>query len=197
MPRGRREQLAELGPAFRWSEARDAGITQPRLTRLMRDGAIERVARGLYLRADATPVDLDLLEIANASNRATLCLATALAHHDLIDEIPSTIHVALPRNVNRPRVSAPVSWHRFDVETFDLHRRDFAVVPGFALGVYGPERSIVDAYRLHHLHGDEMGREALRVWLRQPGNTPSDLLTIAGRFPKARPRLQRDLEILL
>ena len=42
-----------------------------------------------------------------------------------------------------------------------------------------PERSIVDAYRLRHLEGDELGREALKAWLRQHGSQPSRLRTIA------------------
>jgi predicted transcriptional regulator of viral defense system len=61
------------------------------------DGALERLAHGLYRKADAPPADLDRIEIALRAWDATLCLTTALSHHDLTDVIPSQIDVALPR----------------------------------------------------------------------------------------------------
>jgi hypothetical protein len=53
------------------------------------------------------------------------------------------------------------------------------------------------AYRLRHLEGHEMAREALRVWIQRDGSQPSTLLQIAERFPKARTSLRNDLEVLL
>ncbi len=66
-----------------------------------------------------------------------------------------------------------------------------------AIGLYGPERSIIDAFRLRHLEGHELAVEALKRWLRRPGTSPAALLAMARRFPKARPSLQNALEILL
>ena len=68
---------------------------------------------------------------------------------------------------------------------------------GYTLGLHSPERSIVDAYRLRHLEGDELGREALKAWLRQRGSQPSRLLEAAAPFPKALARLREDLQVLL
>ena len=65
------------------------------------------------------------------------------------------------------------------------------------LGMYSPEQSIVDAYRLRHLEGDELGRETRKAWLRQRGSQPSRLLEVAAPFPKAPARLCEDLRVLL
>lgn len=62
-------------------------------------------------------------------------------------------------------MSAPVRWHRFEPTTFDLDRDVIALGGGYAIALYPPERSIVDAYRMRHLEGDQLGREALKVWL--------------------------------
>ena len=105
--------------------------------------------------------------VAAANDRSTICLASALARHDLTDQIPTRIDVALPRGTRLPKVSAPVRWHRFAPATFDLGRDVIALDGGYTLGLYSPERSIVDACRLRHLEGDELGREALKAWLRQ------------------------------
>jgi predicted transcriptional regulator of viral defense system len=188
--------LDELGSVFRWSEARSAGLTQPRLYRLIEAGRVERIGHGLYLRTDAPPMDLDLIEVASAAPRATLCLTSALAHHGLIDDIPSRIHLALPANAHRPVLTAAVSWHQFAAETFDMGRGDLEVAAGFTIGLYDSVRSIVDAYRLRHLVGVDTAREALRSWLRGSGNQPSVLLLMAASFPKAAPQIRSDLEVL-
>lgn len=194
---GAEDQFAELGPVFRWAQAHDAGVSQSRLYQWLGSGLIERVGHGLYLRSDAPAVDLDLIEVAIAAPEATLCLATALARHDLIDEIPSAIHLALPKNRNRPKLSAPVSWHHFDPATFTIGRGRLEVAPGFNIWLYDAPRSIVDAYRLRHLQGHEMARGALRTWVQRPGSQPSTLLQVAERFPKALRSLRNDLEVLL
>ncbi len=58
-------------------------------------------------------------------------------------------------------------------------------------------RSVVDASRLRHLYGSDQAVEAFRRWLRQREAQPSDLLTMARRFPTAEPSLRDALEILL
>ncbi|MEA2023341.1 MAG: type IV toxin-antitoxin system AbiEi family antitoxin domain-containing protein [Actinomycetota bacterium] len=187
----------ELPSVFRRSRAHNAGVSDRRLRRLVEDGIVERIGHGVYRRADTQPADMDLLEIAAATPRATLCLGSALARHGLVDLIPPVIDVALPRNVRQPHVAAPVRWHAFSPDTFELGRDTLDVGEGLSLGIYSAERSICDAYRMRHLEGDELGREALRAWLRRPGSQPSTLLRMAESFPKARSALRQDLQVLL
>lgn len=190
------DPLTSLGPIFRWSEAQHAGLSDPVLYRLLKEGAIERIGHGLYLQAGADSLDLDLAEIAAASPLATLCLTSALARHDLTDHIPARIDAALPRSKRLPAVSAPVKWHRFSDATFHIGRENLDL-GGIAIGLYTAERSIIDAYRLRHQEGAELGREALKRWLKLRGSQPSSLLAMAKSFPKAAPQLRADLELLL
>lgn len=194
---GTEQLLGRLGPVFRWSQAQEAGLSDPVLYRLVDEGRLERLSHGLYRLAEAEVVDLDLVVVAAANDRATICLASALARHGLVDQIPPRIHVAVPRGVRAPKLAAPVRWHHFATETFDLGRDVLELDGGFTVGLYSPERSIVDAYRFRHLEGDELGREALKAWLRLRGSQPSPLLEMAGSFPKAEGRLREDLRVLL
>ncbi len=189
--------LAGVGPVFRWSNAHDAGLSDLALYGLVDAGRIERLSHGLYRRSEVEIVDLDLVVVAAAQPRATVCLTSALARHDLTDQIPARIDVAVPRGTRRPKLDSPVRWHHFAVGTFDLGRDVIDLDAGFTIGLYTAERSIVDAYRLRHLEGDELGREALKVWLRRRGSQPSKLLELAGSFPKALGRLREDLRVLL
>ena len=147
---------------------------------------IEPLGRGLFERADAVgDADPDLLEIAHRAPRATLCLITALARHGLTDAIPASIDIALPRGQRHPRTQAPVTWHSFAPDTFDIGRGDLTLTASMAIGLYNPERCIIDAFRLRHIEGTETAVEALRRWLRQPGTQPTTLLAMARAFPKA------------
>ena len=190
--------LAGLPAMFSYTEARTGGLSDRRLYALRDAGLIEPLGRGLFQRADAVgEADPDLLEIAHRAPRATLCLITALARHGLTDAIPASIDVALPRGHRHPRTQAPVTWHTFAPDTFDIGRGDLALNASMAIGLYDQERCIIDAFRLRHIEGTETAIEALRRWLRQPGTQPTTLLAMARAFPKAEPALRSTLEILL
>jgi predicted transcriptional regulator of viral defense system len=196
--RSPRVDLQGLPQTFTYTDAREHGLSDRRLYQLRDDGRVELIARGLYRRVDATDqADLDLLEIAQRAPRATLCLTSALARHGLTDEIPQTIDVAVPRNQHRPATVAPVTWHVFDRVTFDVGRADLALDGTRSIGLYGSERSIIDAVRLRHREGQELGYAALRRWLGRHGSSPSELLTMAHHFPQAEKALREALEILL
>jgi predicted transcriptional regulator of viral defense system len=161
-------------------------------------GQVERVARGMYRRTDADELpDIDLLEIAQRSSHATLCLVTALARHGLTDQIPARIDVALPRGQRARVVTAPVSWHWFSPDTFYLGRESLEVEEGVSIGLYSPERCLVDMFRLRHREGADVAVETLKAWLRRPGSQPGRLLALAESFPHSVAPLRSTLEVLL
>jgi hypothetical protein len=82
------------------------------------------------------------------------------------------------------------------LRSFHVGRETIDVDDGLLLGVYGAERSVIDAFRLRHQEGEDMAIEALRRWLARPGAMPADLLAIARHFPKAEPSLLHALRIL-
>jgi predicted transcriptional regulator of viral defense system len=188
--------INSLPNAFTYRLAQERGFSDRHLRKLVVIGAIDRLGHGVYRKADAPPADLDRVELALRAPDATLCLSTALAHHDLTDEIPVAIDVALPRGQRPPDVNAPVRWHRFHARTFHVGRDLIRVDDGVELGIYCAERSIVDAFRLRHQEGDELAVEALRRWLKSPDATPARLLEMARHFPKAEPSLLNTLRIL-
>lgn len=183
---------------FSYTEGRAAGLSNRKLYELRDSGVIEQLGRGLYRQpTSAWTADTDLLEIVHRAPRATLCSITALARHDLSDAIPTRIDVALPRGQRHPRTQAPVSWHTFAPETFDVGRGELDLNDKTTIGQYSPERCIIDAFRLRHFEGPETAIEALRRWLRRRGSQPATLLNMARAFPKAEPALRAALEILL
>lgn len=190
--------LSDLPPTFSHAQARAAGISDRQLYTLRDAGVLHQLGRGLFRDGNAAiDADLDLVEIAFRARRATLCLTSALARHDLTDDIPARIDIALPRGQRRPAAAAPVRWHAFAAETFVLGRTEVPLTRELTIGLYGPERCIVDAFRLRHQEGPETANEALRRWLRRRGSQPATLLLMARAFPRAEPALRHALEVLL
>ncbi|GED96493.1 type IV toxin-antitoxin system AbiEi family antitoxin domain-containing protein [Gordonia crocea] len=183
---------------FTYSDAR-AQMNERKFRSLLGAGEITKLSRGLYQWADAVGEsgDGELHEIVLRAPQATLALSSALSRHSLIDDIPFEYDIALPRGTWAPRsLSVPITWHRFDPKTFDLGRDKIELGPGRSIGLYSPERSIVDAFRMRDREGEDMAIAALKSWLRG-GGQPSKLLRMARHFPRAYPALSRTMEILL
>ena len=189
--------LASLPATFSYTDARTAGLSDRRLYALRDQGLIDQIGRGLFRRPDAAAVDPDLLEISRRAPEATLCLVTALARHGLTDIIPAEIDVALPRGRRHLRTTAPASWHSFAADTFTIGHNTITLGDDDSIGIYDPERCLVDTFRLRHREGSDIANEALRRWLRRPGSRPTTLITMARSFPGAEPALRTALEILL
>lgn len=188
------ELLAGLPDTFRYSDALHL-ISERQLRRLIDEGEIVALARGLYRKAEWIG-DEDLIEITAKAPRATICLRSALARHELIDDIPGEHDIAIPRGSWTPDTVAPVRWRHFDTETFEIGRAITDAGGDQQIGLYSAERSVIDAFRMRHLKGADLANEALKRWLRR-GGQPSGLLSMARAFPRAQTTLRKTLEILL
>lgn len=172
------------------------GLSRSAFYRAAGEGRYERIGRGIYLPADAAASDWDWIEAASRRPESTICLVSALAHHDLTDVIPTALDVAIPRGSRLPATAAAITWHSFDRSTFELGR-DHVPIPGtdLTIGLYSAERSIADAFRLRGDLGYELARDALKEWLRR-GGRPADLVEMATRLPRAKRPIMQALDHL-
>lgn len=172
------------------------GLSRSALLRGVNEGRWERIARGIYLPSDAPPIDWDQLEAATRRPDATICLVSALAHYDLTDEVPDALDVAIPRGARTPQAEGAIRWHHFDKETFDLGRKEITIPGSLQLiGIYSPERTIVDCFRLRSSVGYEIARDATKEWLRR-GGKPAQLMQFATQLPRAKSLVLKTLELL-
>lgn len=81
---------------MRLHEFQDVGITAATVGRMVRTGDVNRLARGLYQLPDA-PLDANrsLAEAAKRVPKCVVCLASALAYHELTDPLPRVVWVAV------------------------------------------------------------------------------------------------------
>jgi predicted transcriptional regulator of viral defense system len=192
-----RSHPRQLPRVFTYAQARESGISKHEFYKLRDHGNFELLARGLFRWVNDDVTDLTLSAITRLSPLATLCLESALVHHNLSDAIPSAYHVALPRGTRHPALESPVQWHSFDAKTFKIGRNVVALEDTNSIGMYSEERCIVDAFRLRGIEGSDVAYEALRRWVRRPHRKPAKLIQMASHFPNVSTPLIKALQILL
>ncbi len=184
---------------LRYRDLPSLGLTRHRFEQMLAAGEYERIAPGTFLRVGGVDdTTAAWMAIATKKPEATICLLSAAALHELTDEIPRATDVAIPRGSQPATIRfAPMIWHRFARETFDIGRTSHPLPAGLSIGLYSPERTVIDLFRLRHDWGSDLALGALKRWLRGRGNSPGELLAIAQDFPTARPALQAALEVLV
>jgi len=109
-----------------------------------------------------------------------VCCISALAVHDLTDEIPSAVQIAVPRSNRPPRIGhPPTEVFRFSDATFELGLSTVEAAPGESVRIYSCERTVVDLMRLRHRLGESLALGALHRYLRRRNPRPGELLAIA------------------
>ncbi len=150
---------------YRW---RDAGLTL-------------ELSRGVFRRADAPlPSYPDLLAVSRRAPQAAVCLVSAAQVHDLTDELPRAVQIAVPRGMRPPQIAyPPVEVFRFAAATFDLGIEWVEAADGETVRITGPARTVVDLMRLRRSIGEPLALIALRRYLARPGGRPAALIDLA------------------
>ena len=190
--------LAGLGARtfFRPSDAAELGVDSRGLRCLVDDGFVERVARGLYRRADAEPTEhYSLAAVCTRVSGAIICLLSALSVHGLGTQLPRKVWIAIPHKARTPRLSEPpVKVVRFSGASlrYGVVSTAFEGVPA---RITSPARTVVDCFRFRRLVGNGLALEALRDALRQH-KASADEIWRAAEVCRARSLVGPVMEVL-
>jgi predicted transcriptional regulator of viral defense system len=148
------------------------GLDTKLLTRLQREGHIERRARGIYTLSDADLGEREtLLEVATRVPHGVICLLTALSFHKLTTQNPAKVWLAVERNTRAARSKdLPLRIVRISGAAFrsgaETHR-----INGVRVRVYDAAKTVVDCFKFRNKVGLDVAIEALRDYLRRRGTT--------------------------
>lgn len=140
------------------------GVHTDALYTLRDSGRIVELGRGLYRLAETGEAEHpDLALVAARAPDAAVCLISALSYHDITTQIPSSVHLAVPRGrYHGISLSIPVTVYRFDPKTFnrglETHR-----IGGMPLKIYSVARSVVDCFKFRNKLGLDVALQALRM----------------------------------
>lgn len=179
------------------NEVEQAGFSRNDLYALRDQGAFVELSRGVYRLAAAPAVShLDFVTVCKRAPHGTICLDSALARWDLIDDIPGRVHVAVPQGSTRPSISRPATTvHVFAPVSFEIERMEEVLPTGERYWIYSAERSVIDALRMRKRFGGGPGLEALRAYMAKGSAKRRRLLELARELNVEKALLQA-LEIL-
>ena len=175
-------ELLQVQGIVRLSEFRSAGITAATVSRMLRDGEVIRLARGLYQLPDA-PLDANhsLAEAAKRVPKGVVCLVSALAFHGLTDQLPRGVWMAIGTKDWAPKAGTPpIQVVRF---TEPLLTDDVITerIEGVRVRIFGVAKTIADCFRHRRTVGQSVALEGLQEALRQRKTTPAEIARHAER----------------
>ena len=164
----------------RMRDLRNAGVGPETVARLVREGVVARVARGLYQLADAIPDPRrNLAEASALVPKGVICLTSALQFHELTLQMPSAVWIAIDRTGWKPDVEyPPIRFVRFSGHALagGVKRH---LIEGIEVPVFEPAKSIIDCFRYRNKIGLDIALEGLREGLRSGRVTPDQLWEFA------------------
>lgn len=188
--------MSKLPDTFTTATARARGVHPRDLYQARDAGDVIELSRGVFRRADAPPAsNPDLLAVAYRAPRAIVCCVSAAAVHDLTDEMPRNVQIAVTTRDRPPQISYPATEvFRFNTETFELGLSNTEAAPHEPVRIYDPTRTVVDLMRMRHRLGEPLAHVALHRYLRRRDAQPGQLLRLATALDVAGPmRLALDV----
>lgn len=144
-----------------------AGVSRTQIRRLVQQGRIERVGRGLYKRPGAPVSEHEnLAEVARRVPDGVICLLSALRFHGLTTQNPFEVWLAIGRKAWRPQVEHPPLRLVYlsgpplteGVEKHDVH--------GTTVRVFSAAKTVADCFKFRNKIGTDVAIEALREYRR-------------------------------
>lgn len=181
--------MGSLPTTFTTATARARGVHPRDLYRARDSVEIIELSRGVYRRADAPPASYpDLLAVAYRAPRAIVCCLSAAAVHDLTDEIPRNVQIAVTTRARPPQIDFPtIEVFRFSAHAFDLGLSHIEAARQEYVRIYDPARTVVDLMRLRHRLGEPLAHSALHRYPRRRDARPGELLRLATTLGVAGP----------
>jgi len=166
-PADRARNLLNQKSLARSKEIEQEGLSRSQVQRLLDQGVLERVGRGLYRLAGGTITETDdLASAAKLISGGVVCLLSALRFHGLTTHNPVEVWMAIDAKAWRPQVDHPPIRLLFmsgpsleeGVEIHDLN--------GVTLRVFSPAKTVADCFKYRNKIGIDVAVEALREYRR-------------------------------
>src|SRR5258706_2852745 len=127
------------------------GIPRTYLSRLVRRGDLQQLARGLYaVPTYGTTALVSLAQVATSVPSGVVCLLSALAYHHLGTQLPHQVWIAIGAKARAPkRASVQLRIVRMSGQALtagiETHR-----IEGVQVRVYGPAKTVADCFKFRN-----------------------------------------------
>lgn len=186
--------LLEAHGSVRARDLRAAGLEGAQIARLVAQGELVRLSRGVYALADRVPTgDEALVVVARRVPDAFFCLMTALRFHGLTTQAPHAVWLGLGLRRHPPKLDWPslriVRYSGAGLSAgIETQVRD-----GVPLRVTSVARTVVDCFKFRNKTGLDVALEALVQVRRERRASNDELWELASQLRMAnvmRPYLE-------
>jgi len=164
----------------RMKDMKASAIHTREILKLVDEGQIVKVKPGLYRLADLQPNEASgLIEVCLAMPKAVICLASALAFHELTTFMPPSVNFAIPRSDKPIKLRYPPNNpFYFSEEQYRVGIERHDAKTGH-IRIYGPEKTICDSFRFRNRLGEDLALEGLKEYLRRRNRDLNKLMKFA------------------
>ena len=175
-------ELLQKQGMVRLSEFTRAGITAATISRMVANDEVIRLARGLYQLPDALlDANHSLAEAAKRVPKGVICLVSALAFHELTDQLPRAVWMAIGQKDWAPKGERPpIRIVRF-TRTLLTDGVATVEIEGVPVKIFSVAKTVADCFRHRRTVGESVALEGLRETLRQRKATPAEIARHAER----------------
>jgi predicted transcriptional regulator of viral defense system len=152
------------------------GLPSVALTRLVRQGLLTRVGRGLYANTDrSVSAHGTLAEVACKHPQIIVCLLSALRVHDLTTQSPFEVWIAIPNKARATKMDyPPLRIVRFSDSALTDGVEDHPI-DGVTVRVTNIARTVADCFKFRNKIGLDVAIEALQEAWRAKRITMDEL----------------------
>jgi len=142
----------------------DAGISDQSITRLVKQGQLVRVRRGIYQHADSpTSEHHDLIQVTKSASRAVIVLLSALRFHEIGTQSPREVWIQLPAQSRVPKIDwPPIRVIRTRVKALLTTGVKYHQLGGTEVAITTPARTVADCFKHRNKLGIDVCVEALK-----------------------------------
>ncbi len=160
----------------------ERGLDLPRtyLSRLVKEGLLEKVGYGLYSLADGDFNEAQSwVEVAVKAPKGVLCLLSALAFHELTTQNPFEVWLAVPRDAHRPKIEfVQTRIFRFAPRVYEAGIETH-IIGGVEVKVYSAAKTVADCFYYRNTVGLDVAIEALRDAFHRRKATVDEMYSFA------------------
>jgi predicted transcriptional regulator of viral defense system len=189
MTKSQESRLRKMG-FFKLAEAKQIGVSQPMLSRLVKQGKITRVGRGIYTHPKAkVSSEAAGFQIAQAKfgDEAAIGGLSALFYYNLIEQVPTQTWVIVT-----PRVWTKEKGYRLLRTKLGT---DIGVEDKEGFRIVSIERALIESLRFSTKIGTATALKAVRAALKNKQTNLAKLRKMANAL-KLEPTLVRHIEAI-
>ncbi|MGD8914446.1 MAG: AbiEi antitoxin N-terminal domain-containing protein [Candidatus Thiodiazotropha sp.] len=173
--------LAKQKAVIRPADLTAKGLPREYLSRLVDEGRLVRIGRGLYQTPDReTERHVSLLAVTRQVPNGVVALLSALSYHGFTTKHPHEIWIAIDRKARSPKIDYPKVRYLYMSGPALTEGVEQGVIDGEVVKVFNAAKTVADCFKYRNKIGLDVALEALREGWREKRFGMDDLAYYAG-----------------